>query len=223
MTSAVSASAPHHATTPSLSTGTTSPQSGAVPAQHPVRSYATATKTATPPTSAGASAPAQHAKTASDTQMNGGSAQGGSQPNNSAMNGHGSDHGRKPSVVISASGASGSYPNGGPVQNGGSRPAISFGSMSAPGAEPQGNPPFQQQNASLPAPRQQHDPRVTSPAHSPSPIPQPPASGGRPPSISGQNNGLAFGSLPADNDIVSNSPSTSPNLVGLNFGSKNFS
>lgn len=184
MTSAV----PATAAAPSLASNASTPssQSGALPAQRPVSS-APAFKTASPTTGA----QAQYAKSASN-QLNGGSAQ----PANN-MNGHD----RKSSVVISASGTSGNYPNGGPVQNGASRPAISFGSMNS-GAETQANAPFQQQNASLPAP----DPRVTSPAHSPSPIPQPPASGGRPPSISGQNNGLAFGSLPADNEIVSDWP-----------------
>ncbi|KAK4495733.1 hypothetical protein PRZ48_013001 [Zasmidium cellare] len=197
MTSAVTASA----APPSLanSTSTPSSQSGALPAQRPVSS-APAFKTASPTTGA----QAQHAKSASN-QLNGGSAQPASN-----MNGHD----RKSSVVISASGTSGNYPNGGPVlQNGGSRPAISFGSMNTSGAEPQGNAPFQHQNASLPAPS--GDPRVTSPAHSPSPIPQPPASGGRPPSISGQNNGLAFGSLPADNDIMRGQVPQQPNMGAL--------
>ena len=182
---------------------TTSPLSGAVPAQLPVRPYATATTTATPPPSAGASAPAQNAKPAIDSQINGAMAQGGSQPitsnNNPGPNGtpasH-ADHGRKPSVVINASGASGYTPNGGPVgQNG--RLAISFGSVDAdPSAA------FSSQNpSSLSAP--QRDPRVTSPSHSPAPIPQPPASGGRPPSnLQNQSNGLNFGSVGSDNEMV---------------------
>ncbi|UJO20114.1 Eukaryotic translation initiation factor 4 gamma [Fulvia fulva] len=208
MSSAVSATpnpvnASQHATqdTPAIANGTTSSSSGAVPAQLPVRSYANATKTATPTHPAGASAPAHNAKPASDnTQMNGTAAQGGSQPAN-GMNGHASDHTRKTSVVISASGASGSYPNGGPVQNSNSRPAINFGSMGAHGAESQGSAPFAPNNASLPTPAS--NPRVTSPAHSPSPIPQPAASGGRPPSINATNNGgLNFGAMSADTEMM---------------------
>ncbi|CAK4030499.1 Eukaryotic translation initiation factor 4 gamma [Lecanosticta acicola] len=206
MTSAVSSTpnpvdASSNPSAPTLASSTSSPLSGAVPAQHPVRSYATATKTATPPTSAGASAPAQNAKPAADNHMNGPAAQGGSQP--AHTNGMNGDHSRKPSVVINASGATGQYPNGGPVQNGSTRPAISFGSMNASGPESHANAPFHQQSASLTASRGEN-PRVTSPAHSPSPIPQPAASGGRPPSsISAPNNtGLAFGSLPADTEMM---------------------
>ncbi|SMQ49013.1 unnamed protein product [Zymoseptoria tritici ST99CH_3D7] len=196
-----SASAASHARNSSNNSGTTTPSSGAVPAQLPVRSYASATKTATPPTSVGASAPPQHAKSAADSQMNGNMAQGGSQPTHNGIANGSSDHSRKPSVVINASGASGSYPNGGPVgQNG--RPAISFGSMNAPSAESPANVSSQPQNTSLPTPSR--DPRVTSPAHSPSPIPQPAASGGRPPAnLPGQNNAvLNFGAMPADTEMM---------------------
>lgn len=108
-------------------------------------------------------------------------------------------HGRKPSVVISASGTTGQIPNGGPVgQNG--RPNISFGSM----MNPQGSPavtnsvPFASQTLNMPTPR--HDPRIISPAHSPAPIPQPPASGGKPPSgLQSHGNGLSFGSMGMEN------------------------
>ena len=48
------------------------------------------------------------------------------------------------------------------------------------------------------------NPRVTSPATSPSPIPQPPASGGRPPSgLPAQGNGLSFGSMGGEDPSVS--------------------
>lgn len=148
--------------------------------------------------------------------MNGAAAQGGSQPANNSNNGMNGDHSRKPSVVINASGATGQYPNGGPVQNGSSRPAINFGSMNASGAESQPNSgAFHHQSASLQASRGDN-PRVTSPAHSPSPIPQPAASGGRPPSMSAQNNGgLAFGSIAADTEMVYISSSPIPFATDL--------
>lgn len=200
MTTALPASSPNPASTTSApsSSATTAPPAGAVPAQLPVRSYASATKTATPPTSAGASA--HNAKSAANPQMNGTMAQGGSQPTavNGTANGS-ADHSRKTSVVINAAGASGNYPNGGPVGQT-ERPAISFGSINAPGADSQAAP-FQSQNASLPTPSR--DPRVISPAHSPSPIPQPAASGGKPPTVGQHQGGLAFGQLPADTEIVS--------------------
>lgn len=196
------------ATASSAASGSTSPLSGAVPAQQPGRSYASAiTATQTPPTPAGASAPAQNAKSATESPVNGTPqmAQGGPQVVNTVPNGTPSsaDHGRKPSVVISASGASGYTPNGGPVgQNG--RPPISFGSINAQGSpQPAISTPYQSQTA-LPAPS--GNPRVISPAHSPVPIPQPPVSGGhRPPSSlqQSQSNGMTFGSMGGDIEPVS--------------------
>lgn len=198
------------ANTAFAASGTTSPLSGAVPAQLPVRSYATATKTATQttPTPAGASAPFQNAKPTTESSVNGANAmaQGGPQAASTVSNGtpaH-SEHGRKPSVVISAAGASGYTPNGGPVGQNAGRPQISFGSINSQGSPlPPASVPYQSQNSSLPAPPR--DPRVISPAHSPSPIPQPPASGGhRPPSnVQNQSNGITFGNIGGDTDPVS--------------------
>ncbi|KAL9058345.1 MAG: hypothetical protein Q9162_001800 [Coniocarpon cinnabarinum] len=126
-----------------------------------------------------------------------------------------SEHVRKPSVTISAAGASGQMPNGAPQTPSGARPNLTFGSMTASGSPaiadstpysaPQQQSSHQQapqqsqgsqQNSNLPAPP--HDPRITSPAASPTPIPQPATSGGRPPSIASQPNGVNgvnFGSL----------------------------
>jgi len=110
-------------------------------------------------------------------------------------------HGRKPSVVISASGASGQIANGGPVGNN-PRPNISFGSMIQGSPASQNNASSQSQGSGLNTPRQ--DPRVISPAASPSPIPQPAASGGKPPVVHpGQGNGLSFGSMGQENGDVS--------------------
>lgn len=124
-------------------------------------------------------------------------AQGGSQPNGNTPH---SDHSRKTSVVINASGASGQIPNGGPVGQNGRLP-INFGSMGV-GGSPLQQPgvPYQAQPSNMPVPPR--DPRVTSPAHSPSPIPQPPASGGRPPSMQNQGNGVTFGQMGGESDSV---------------------
>ena len=210
MTSAIVSSTPNlhnaqeQASAPSTATDSTSPLSGAVPAQQPGRSYASAiTATQTPPTPAGASAPAQNAKAVSESSVNGApqTAQGGPQAANNVPNGTpSSEHSRKPSVVISASGAAGSLPSGGPVQGGGGRPPITFGNMSSQGSPlmPTGVP--QQSQTGLAA-----NPRVISPAHSPSPIPQPPVSGGpRPPSTlqQSQSNGMTFGSMGGDGEQV---------------------
>ena len=112
-----------------------------------------------------------------------------------SANPHASDHTRKSSLTISASGSVGQMPNGGPV---GGKPAsgnnIQFGSIGA------GASPAMASSATHPGPAGSlatpPDPRVTSPAQSPSPIPQPPVSGGRPPSgLHGQGNGMTFGSM----------------------------
>lgn len=103
------------------------------------------------------------------------------------------DHKSRPSVTISAAGASGHLPNG---PNSATRPNISFGSINA-SASPslQNSVPFQNQTGNLSTPSQ--NPRVLSPAASPSPIPQPAESGGRPPTGYQQShgNGPVFGSM----------------------------
>ena len=113
---------------------------------------------------------------------------------NGASTNQGGEHSRKTSVTISASGTSGQLSNGGPVGPA-SRTNINFGAIPAQSSPaPAHTQPFHHQNASLGTPLQ--NPRVTSPAHSPSPIPQPQPSGGRPPSgLQGQGNNLAFGSF----------------------------
>lgn len=116
------------------------------------------------------------------------------------------DHTRKPSVTISAAGASGYMPNGGPVAGkptGGNN--IQFGSMNAGGSPGMANSaPQRNQSANSLAVHPPSNPRITSPQTSPSPIPQPPASGGRPPSsLQGQGNGLNFRSLEGEEFSVS--------------------
>ncbi|KAI9886905.1 MAG: hypothetical protein M1823_001274 [Watsoniomyces obsoletus] len=119
------------------------------------------------------------------------------------------EHARKTSVTISAAGATGYRPNGGPVVAAAAgRPAhIQFGTMSAASSPAASySVPHQQ-------PQQQHhassslsvgpspNPRVITPQSSPSPIPQPAASGGRPPTgLHAPANAMNFGSLGAESD-----------------------
>lgn len=115
------------------------------------------------------------------------------------------DHVRKASVTISAAGATGHMPNGGPVagkQAGGTN--IQFGSITAGGSPALVSSTPQQNPSNSLAVHTPSNPRITSPQTSPSPIPQPPASGGRPPSsLQGQGNALNFGSLGNDEYNVS--------------------
>lgn len=105
------------------------------------------------------------------------------------------DHGRKTSVNLPA--------NGGPV--GGQKAAIpQFGSLTDSPAASHSTPQIAQ--STIPASMNTSgNPRVTSPAHSPSPIPIPAASGGRPPSGM-SSNGIAFGSLGGDGDVSFSAP-----------------
>jgi translation initiation factor 4G len=101
-----------------------------------------------------------------------------------------SDHSRKPSVTISAAGATGYMPNGGPT----GRPNnLHFGSIDAQGTPPMQNPEIVQNQHNL------NPSRISAPDADPSPIPQQIVSGGRPPSsLQGQGNNLSFGP-PAEN------------------------
>lgn len=167
--------------------GTTSP-SVAGAAQPIAKSYASAaTKKAASPPAIASSSP-QVAVGSNAANVNGKTQNSTAGPPPIA-NGAPS-HGRKSSTMtISAAGATGPMSN-----NGNARPNIAFGAMNAGGSPaiahsaphaPQNNTP---------------NPRITSPATSPSPIPQPAASGGRPPSgLQGQGNGLSFGSMGGEN------------------------
>ena len=213
MTSAIASTlqnppnATEQANASTAASGFTSPLPGAVPAQQPARSYSSAiTASQAPTTPAGVLAPSQNGKSVSESPVNGVGqmAQGGMQGGNTVPNGTPGniDHGRKPSVVISASGTSGYTPNGGPVSASGRLP-IAFGSMNSQGSPLPTNSIPNQSQATLPV--SQANPRVISPAHSPSPIPQPPASGGpRPPSNlqQSQSNGLNFGSMGGEGEFV---------------------
>ena len=114
------------------------------------------------------------------------------------------DHSRKPSVTITSAGTSGYIPNGGPS----SRPnSLQFGFANQQQSSPNmGNPAVLANQQQQQQPQQQAqaglgvaapvNPRVTSPQTSPSPIPQPASSGGRPPSsYQSQGNVPSFGSF----------------------------
>lgn len=175
--------------------------------QAPARSYANATKksatdsTAAPVTVGGS---AQHGQSSS-VSVNGKPMQNQSQQSASSgvtiVNGAptasaapSGDHSRKPSVTITSSGTSGYMPNGGGPA---SRPnSLQFGfQQSSPNMGAPAVPASNQAQAGLGAPST--NPRVTSPQTSPSPIPQPASSGGRPPpsTYQAQGNVPNFGSF----------------------------
>lgn len=106
---------------------------------------------------------------------------------------------------MAATGPNSFAANGGPV--GGSKSGIQFGYDSP--AMAHSTP---QAGTSAPIPIPGGNPRVTSPAHSPSPIPQPSASGGRPPSGLQQPTGqMTFGSLSSDGERHMRQGSVPPN------------
>ncbi|GAB1209754.1 hypothetical protein APSETT445_008535 [Aspergillus pseudonomiae] len=119
------------------------------------------------------------------------------------------DHSRKPSVTITSAGTSGYIPNGGPS----SRPnSLQFGfAANQPASPNMGNPAvLANQPQSGLGVNPSANPRVTSPQTSPSPIPQPASSGGRPPpsSYQAQGNVPNFGSFGDAGDNVR--PSQAP-------------
>ncbi|KAL8639669.1 MAG: hypothetical protein Q9228_003316 [Teloschistes exilis] len=226
--------APAHSNPSSLDERTPPQAAGTAPT--PAKSYASATKKQSSPTSAtnsanspataGSGGPVQHGKLDSVGAINGKTAitpavptVGGAPP---IINGKTSsnpstgpaDHGRKPSVTITSTGTSGYLPNGGPAGN---KPAsgkdIQFGTFNPDGSPALTNAVLQPSQSNSLAVNSLQNPRVTSPAASPSPIPQPPASGGRPPSsFQAQTNGVNFGSLPYGDDPNMRSGMSQPSL-----------
>ena len=206
------AAAPSHS--PSASTGGKPTAQAAGPASAK-SSYANATKrTFSPPSASSGSTPGvpahgQHGKLDTSPPVNGRIAippavpavgsptiVNGNTPT-SSTSGIG-DHSRKPSVTISAAGASGYLPNGAAVAGKSSgRSDIQFGALGGAGssaalnASPQ--PTQSSDSLTVNAPT---NPRMHSPQTSPSPIPQPPASGGKPPSsLHGHSNSVSFGNF----------------------------
>ncbi|KHJ31694.1 putative eukaryotic translation initiation factor 4 gamma [Erysiphe necator] len=104
-----------------------------------------------------------------------------------------SNHNRKSSVTIVANGRHSM--NGGPV--GGSSGKIQFGSITDSPASSHITPQIYQHSGTPPG--SILNPRVSDPSHSPTPIPQPSASGGRP-QVVGPGNGVNFGSFGGDSD-----------------------
>ena len=212
---------------PALSSGTASSQAGGQASAS--RTYASATRkpfspssasspgNSLPPVAGGSFAPGHHGKSDSISPMNGKVAIPPAIPSlgsSAHVNGNNSvslpmgqnDHSRKPSVTISAAGTSGYMPNGSqaggkPGGNGiqfGSIPINANASPVSSHSVPQLNQPPNSLGVSS-----MSNPRITSPQTSPSPIPQPPASGGKPPSsLQGQGNGLSFGSLGGEDPSV---------------------
>ncbi|PTU18505.1 hypothetical protein P175DRAFT_0442558 [Aspergillus ochraceoroseus IBT 24754] len=199
-----STQAPSHSSSPSLS-GKPSPQvpvptSSATSTTAP-RSYANATKksatdsTAAPVTVGGSS---QHGKSTS-TSVSGKPMQQSQPPtivNGAPAPGPQGDHSKKPSVTITAA----YVPNQG--QTG--RPnSLQFGFANQQSSPNMGNPAVL---ANQPQPglgvTPPMNPRATSPQTSPSPIPQPASSGGRPPPSSYQAQ-VNFGSFGDAGDNVS--------------------
>lgn len=164
-----------------------------------------------PPVVVGSSAsPAQNAKPASPSSLNGKSAVTPAIPavarGSSASNGN---HTRQSSVTMAANGPNSYISNGGPV--GGAKSGIQFGFDSP--AMAHSTP---QTGSSAPIPIPGGNARVPSPAHSPSPIPQPSASGGRPPSgLQQPASQMTFGSLSSDGERHMRQGSVPPNPVAL--------
>ncbi|KAF2871902.1 hypothetical protein BDV95DRAFT_28685 [Massariosphaeria phaeospora] len=171
-------------------------------------SYANATKkvssppiasSAAPPVAVGGPQSAQHGKSSSISPVNGKNPIQPAVPamaptivNSSGVNGTPSQghHSRKSSVTISAAGTSGYIPNGGPIPSSRAPSGLTFGSIAGSPA-PAHAVPHHPQNASLNP--QMPNPRVNSPAHSPSPIPAPTISSGGKPETLPTRPGLVFG------------------------------
>lgn len=184
-----------HSSSPSISGSNTA-----------ARSYANATKKSTESDSGsaqGAGAGAHHGKSPSISPVNGRPPMQHNQSSgvtivNGAPGAPQGDHNRKPSVTISSAGTSGYMPNGGPAGGASSRTnSIQFGSMNQQGSPAMGSPAtLASQPQSGLGVSQPVNPRITSPQTSPSPIPQPSSSGGRPPSTyQSQGNAPNFGSF----------------------------
>ncbi|PYH96091.1 hypothetical protein BO71DRAFT_408055 [Aspergillus ellipticus CBS 707.79] len=209
----------------STQAASSAPQTGKSSPQAPVstssattttapRSYANATKksatdsTAAPVTVGG---PAQHGKSTTASSVSGKPMQQSQTPGVTIVNGAPApasqgDHSRKPSVTITSAGTSGYIPNGG--QTG--RPnSLQFGFANQQSSPNMGNPAAlanqPQSGLGVTPPT---NPRVTSPQTSPSPIPQPASSGGRPPpsSYQAQGNVPNFGSFGDAGDNMRSAP-----------------
>ncbi|TLD34097.1 hypothetical protein PspLS_00496 [Pyricularia sp. CBS 133598] len=200
MTSPASTQDQNPAQNPSASSAT-SYASAAGAAKKPSSTPLSAQGSNPPPVVVGSSAPGnpQHGNKPAASPVNGRPAITPAIP---AVAGATNGHDRKTSVTISA--------NGGPV--GGPKGNIQFGYKESPGIV-HSTP---QQGTTAPIPIPGNNARVPSPAHSPSPIPQPSASGGRPPSMMAQDGGpsMKFGSLGGDGERHMKHLSQGPHNMG---------
>ncbi|EAS29106.3 translation initiation factor 4G [Coccidioides immitis RS] len=206
------------------SSGKTSPLTP-VPVPSAPRSYASATKKSFSQVAAGDSANkpvsttaqgSQHGKSPSTSQVNGKPAMqnppvpGAGGPTIVNGNPAANDHARKPSMTISAAGATGFISNGGPVSG---RPNnIRFGFGDSQSSPSMGAAVLANQQSSLGVSPVNN--RITSPDSSPSPIPQTLSGGRQPPShIQGPGN-MHFGNFSGEqNDLNRNlRPGSQPPL-----------
>ena len=124
---------------------------------------------------------------------------GGPNINGNTPNTAKGDHLRNPSVTISAAGPPQNTPNGASVPTKsltGSQ--ITFGQMYNADGSPRSTnatPHQPDQSGNSLGIHNSANPRITSPANSPSPIPQPSASGGRPPSHGHNGSAINFGAF----------------------------
>ncbi|QYS99489.1 MIF4G domain-containing protein [Trichoderma simmonsii] len=216
MTSPANQQTPIPATTTNAPTATSYASAAGAPkksAQAPV-----VAPTSNAPLVVGSSAqPAQNAKAASSpSPVNGKQAVPPAVPAvaRGSFNGSGPEHLRKGSVTMAANGPSGYVANGGSI--GGAKSGIQFGYDSPAMGH---STPHVGHSAPIPVPDANNNHRVPSPAHSPAPIPQPSASGGRPPSSLQQpTNQMTFGSLGSDGDRHMRQGSVPPNSTLGNQG-----
>lgn len=171
-------------------------------------SYAAATKNSAPPNAFGLSnmatafegpTPLPHGNGEAIPPVNGNIPTAAALPSlevSAGMNGNNNvsastapDHSRKPSFTCTPSGV-----NGGPIAGQSNKANIVFGSVNAVASPASGTSPSQVNSspANLGV-AGSVNPRIISPQASPSPVPQPSVSGGRPPSSLQQRNGLIFG------------------------------
>lgn len=182
---------------PTSATAVPSYASAAGASKKPASTPVIATGTNPPPVVVGSSAPSapHHGKSSSVSPVNGRLSIPPAVPavvhGSSNLNGGSAGHSRKSSVTISAT-VPNSY-----AANGGPKSGIQFGGFADSPAVVHSTP---QPVASAPIPIPGSNHAIPSPAHSPSPIPQPSASGGKPPTVPADG-GMKFGSFGGDGDV----------------------
>ncbi|KAG5937226.1 hypothetical protein E4U53_000049 [Claviceps sorghi] len=185
------------ATNTSATTATSYASAAGAPKKSSPGAPLVATGSQTPASVAGSASSAfaaQNAKSSSPSLVNGKSVVTPAVPavaRGSSTNGSGVDHSIKSPVIMAANPTSSYAINGGAksgIQFGFNSPAMAHSTPQTGNAAP----------IAIPGAGNQ---RIPSPAHSPSPIPQPSASGGRPPSGLQQPTGqMTFGSLGSDGE-----------------------